>query len=160
MTPSTSTHSVRTDIRYVPASEATYVDERSHWVEIDRSARGEDPLAGFEEYDFSGWDGERAEPIQAATIRNARRFFDFLLTLPREGTAPNVSPGADGTIGFEWRPPSGGLKKLFVEIRPDDTVRAYWVYRDGQMEKRPPRLVQYAIYSLEHIIKEARQSGT
>ena len=68
------------------------------------------------------WDGFGAEPISSETIRAARRFKSLW---PRHIPIADIAPGADGTIGFEWR---SGLPSdrtvVLIEVGPGNTVKA------------------------------------
>lgn len=81
-----------------------------------------DQFSPYEDYDFAGWDGDEAEPILAATVRAARYFNN---SLPRDVTRPDVAPGVDGTIGFEWRLGRGESRvSIFVEVAAGNRIRA------------------------------------
>lgn len=120
-----------------------------------------DPFDGFDvEYSEPGWDGDDARPISAATLLSARRFHAFLSTVERDLPVPNIAPGPDGTIGFEWRLRNGVIKKLFVEIRDGDLMRAYWLRSGvGSIERQPLRSLNVAMYSLQSILSELSDAG-
>jgi hypothetical protein len=82
-----------------------------------------DEFSEFELYDISDWDGYGADPITASTIATARSFYRML---PRILPPPDIAPGADGTIGFEWRLGSKETYKLFfVDIGPGEYIAGY-----------------------------------
>lgn len=55
-----------------------------------------DPFDGYETLNFRGWDSYDAKPITPETIAIARAVADLLRG------QPDIAPGADGMIGFEW----------------------------------------------------------
>jgi hypothetical protein len=79
-------------------------------------------LDGYQEYAVSGWDGYNARAILPETLAAAR---SLVALLPQSVSRPSVAPGADGTIGFEWRYQSGHLRKLFIDVGPSEVVLAY-----------------------------------
>ncbi len=87
------------------------------------TARNVDPLAGYERYASANWDGHNADPVTRATLTAARR---FLRQLPDTLGAPDIAPGADGTIGLEWSFKDRPLRKLFIDIGPDSVWSGYW----------------------------------
>jgi hypothetical protein len=94
-----------------------------------------DLFAEYEAYNVPGWDGYDAEPVTNETVDTARRFRRLL---PRALRAPDIAPGADGTIGFEWRHgPRNHYKLIFVEIGPGDRVAARIVHEDGRIISFP-----------------------
>ena len=109
-----------------------------------------DEFSDYEAYDFAGWDGYLAVPIGAETLRAARRFKQLL---PRRVPKPDIAPGADGTIGFEWRsgPPSRRTV-TFIEIGPGDAVKALRVYPSAKSPatwpQRPVRVETLDFISL------------
>jgi hypothetical protein len=88
-----------------------------------------DPLEGYEQYSHGNWDGYDAEPITAETLQYARR---LLRPMPQTFGPPDIAPSADGSIGLEWVPEHGPLRKLFLDIGPGEEWRAYWNRRDGE----------------------------
>ena len=87
---------------------------------------GSDQFSDYEGYNFSDWDGFGAVAIAEETIHAARRFYSLL---PRRVPRPDIAPGADGTIGLEWRfGPSTGRTVTFIEIGPGDAVKAFRIY--------------------------------
>jgi hypothetical protein len=88
----------------------------------------------WEQYQVADWDGFGAEPISEATIAAAR---DLYGKLPPTYTAPEMAPGPDGTIGFEWVFEAGPVRKLFIDVGPDRVWSAYWRLADGRTGTRP-----------------------
>jgi hypothetical protein len=96
-----------------------------------------DPFFGWEEeYGAADWDGFGAEPISAETIAAARKFYSLL---PQEAATPEVAPGADGAIGFEWIFNEGPVRKLFVDVGPSTTWSAYCRLANGATGGFPRR---------------------
>jgi hypothetical protein len=95
-----------------------------------------DLFTEFEVYDVQNWDGEDAEPIIHETVEAARQFNQFL---PRELSPPDIAPGADGTIGFEWREgPRDHRTYVIVEVGPGDIIRARRISEAGQVSRFAP----------------------
>lgn len=63
----------------------------------------------------SGWDGYDAEPIENVTCQEAKRLVD-IIKVELMGRIHNVdiSPGADGSIIFEWRKGNYGILTISV----------------------------------------------
>jgi hypothetical protein len=97
------------------------------------SAQQSDQFSEYELYDISDWDSYDAAPITAETVNVARRFYN---SLPRSAGKPDIAPGNDGTIGFEWRsgPPSDRTI-IFIEVGPGNVIRASR-YRAGHPVQR------------------------
>jgi hypothetical protein len=145
--------------RYTPSSETTCVSVSST-MRTSASSGVWDPFEGFEdEYSEVGWDGFDAKPISPEVISAARRFFSWLAPYLRSGPKPDIAPGSDGTIGFEWRTRASTIRKLFVEIRPEGDLRAYWVRRDGKLEPQPIRSINFTKYNLEPLLNELTGEG-
>jgi hypothetical protein len=87
-----------------------------------------DPLRGYERYSVPNWDGYDAEPISAETISAAR---SFLKMLPTRLGSPDIAPGSDGTIGFEWIFEDQKTRKLFIDIGPGRVWSGYWRKNSG-----------------------------
>jgi hypothetical protein len=99
-----------------------------------------DLFTEFEVYDVPNWDGEDAEPITRETVEAARQFNQFL---PRELSPPDIAPGADGTIGFEWREgPRDHRTYIIVEVGPGDTIRARRISETGVVSRFAPVTAQ------------------
>ena len=71
-------------------------------------------LADYEAYAVENWDGYDALPITAETLHAAR---SILKSLPKTFDDPVCSPGADGSIVFEWLKDDGPLRKLFTSLQ-------------------------------------------
>jgi hypothetical protein len=99
---------------------------------LDISSRGKslEPLADYDAYAVDNWDGYDALPITPETLHGAR---SILKSLPKTFGDPVCSPGADGSIVFEWLKDDGPLRKLFVDIGPGRTWKAYWRLSNGQI---------------------------
>lgn len=95
------------------------------------SLRGDafEPLADYEEYAVDNWDGYDALPITAETLNAAR---SILKLLPKTFGDAACSPGADGSIVFEWLKEYGPFRKLFIDIGPGKTWKAYWRLTSGK----------------------------
>jgi hypothetical protein len=97
---------------------------------------GPNEFTEYESYNLPGWDGFDAQAISAETIHEAR---NFALLLPRELRSADIAPGADGTIGFEWRTGSGDQRVVtIVDIGPGDRVVARRLSSTG-------KTVEYAV---------------
>lgn len=95
-----------------------------------------DSFTEFESYEMPNWDGNDAAPITKETISGARR---FNLSLPRELPPADLAPGADGTIGLEWRHgPPESRRFVIVEIGPGDLVVAKKIAENGAVSKLAP----------------------
>jgi hypothetical protein len=88
-----------------------------------------EPLADYDAYAVDNWDGYDALPITAETLHAAR---SILKSLPKTFGDPVCSPGADGSIVFEWLKDDGPLRKLFADIGPGRTWKAYWRLANGK----------------------------
>jgi hypothetical protein len=86
-------------------------------------------LADYDAYAVDNWDGYEARPITSETVRAART---ILRSLHKTFGDPVSSPGADGSIVFEWLREYGPLRKLFVDIGPGRTWKAYWRLAGGK----------------------------
>ena len=53
----------------------------------------------YEETRVFGWDGMTAAPIEELAVTKA---FEFIDTFPRDIPMPELAPGPDGNIHFEW----------------------------------------------------------
>jgi hypothetical protein len=101
---------------------------------IYRRTPNVDQFTEYESY-RENWDGYGADPIAMETVDAARQFWRLL---PREIRAPDVAPGADGTIGFEWREGGRGNRKIVVvEIGPGASVTARVAHPNGNIEILP-----------------------
>jgi hypothetical protein len=97
-----------------------------------------DPLEGYEKYAEEDWDGYDALPITAETLHAAR---SILKSLPKTFGDPVCSPGADGSLVFEWLKDDGPLRKLFIDIGPGRTWKAYWRLASGKTGTIPRKRV-------------------
>jgi hypothetical protein len=96
----------------------------------------DDEFSEFEAYGVPNWDGYHAAPISKDTVDAARRFNS---QIPRSDRMPDVAPGADGTIGFEWRfGPSDSRDFVLVDIGPGDRVTGRKIFADGRVETAGP----------------------
>jgi len=86
-------------------------------------------LAGYDRYCIPNWDGDQAEPILQETVEATR---SLLHVLPSNFGEPDIAPAADGTIGLEWIPDTGPLRKLFIDVGPKTIWRAYWKFANGE----------------------------
>ena len=92
-------------------------------------------LLGYDRYAVPNWDGYDADPITAETLSAARK---FMTMLPATLGKPDIAPGADGTIGFEWILASGPLRKLFIDIGPGGIWSGYWRRSSGAKQSIKP----------------------
>jgi hypothetical protein len=95
-------------------------------------------LADYDAYAVDNWDGYEAQPITGETLYAART---ILRSLPRTFGDPVSSPGADGSIVFEWLREYGPLRKLFIDIGPGRTWKAYWRLASGKIGTIPRKAV-------------------
>jgi hypothetical protein len=79
-----------------------------------------DRFTEYEAYHVPSWDGYGAEPILPETVRAARSLSRLL---PPEAPEPDIAPGGDGTIGFEWYS-SIGREWILVDVGPGELVKA------------------------------------
>jgi hypothetical protein len=98
-----------------------------------------EPLPGYEAYSVENWDGYDASPITPETLAAARA---ILKALPKKAFGePECSPGADGSIGLEWIMDRGPVRKLFIDIGPGRTWKAYWRFANGQTDTIPRKRI-------------------
>lgn len=97
-----------------------------------------DPLEGYERYAEADWDCYGAEPISRETVEVARQFLDML---PDTLGKPHISPGSDGTIGFEWVSTDGPLRKLYIDVGPGRVWGGYWRRASGERRTILPKSV-------------------
>jgi len=114
------------------------------WVQRLKNVRGvgatryklssvSDEFDEYEMYDFPDWDGYGGEPISHDTVQAAR---SFKRLLPMDTPPPDIAPGGDGTIGFEWRSGSPENRSLIlVDVGPGDLVTARRVDESGRIER-------------------------
>jgi hypothetical protein len=88
-----------------------------------------DEFSEYETYSMPNWDGYDAEPILPETVRAARSLNRLL---PREAPEPDIAPGGDGTIGFEWY--SAAEKRwTLVDVGPGELIKARRMYDTGRV---------------------------
>jgi hypothetical protein len=97
-----------------------------------------DPLAGYERYAEPNWDCYGAKPITAQTVEVARQ---LLHVLPDTFGEPRISPGSDGTIGFEWVSTDGPFRKLYIDVGPGRVWGGYWRRASGERHTISPKPV-------------------
>jgi hypothetical protein len=115
------------------------------------STRTTDEFSAYEDYDFPDWDGSNAAPITLETVNAARRLRNLL---PRSVPSPDIAPGGDGTIGFEWR---SGQEITFIEVGPGKTVKASRFFPNRPPETWPQKLIPFGIHSLLHTLFPANE---
>lgn len=105
-----------------------------------------DEFTVFESYDIDDWDGYGAKPITSDTVKAARAFkrlFD------QETPQPDIAPGADGTIGFEWRfGIPNGEHRILIDVGPGGRVFARRLDPQGNLVAFPPTRVETAAKQL------------
>jgi hypothetical protein len=108
-------------------------------------APGLDQFSEFEMYDIDDWDGYGAKPITRETVVTARRFRRLL---PRYAGTPDIAPGADGTIGFEWRSgPDTDRTILIVDVGPGDTIKAVRIRAGRTVESWPSKPLESSVFA-------------
>ncbi len=120
----------------------------SNGYNLDMPVLLDGPLAGYEAYAQSNWDGYDAEPIMPETL-SAARF--FLSMLPKTLGEPDIAPGADGTIGLEWSFSDRPLRKLFIDIGPGTVWGGYWRRANGETQIIPATPI---VSDTKHALKE------
>ena len=127
-------------VRYSAGSFSTNpaVGKFSGYFDNDIWAPIPETLFGYERYSVPNWDGYGADPITAETLTAAR---SLMRMLPSTFGAPDVAPGADGTIGLEWISSSGPLKKLYIDIGPGKIWSGYWRRANGEKQSLKPAAV-------------------
>jgi hypothetical protein len=93
-----------------------------------------DPFDGYAVYERADWDGYGAEPISKETVRAARK---ILTLLPKHFPNPDIAPGADGGVGFEWVFQNSSIRKIFIDVGPGKTWSAYWRLSSGEKGNVP-----------------------
>jgi hypothetical protein len=116
-----------------------------------------DPFEGFEQYSEPNWDGFDALPILSRTIADARKLYRFIEPDLRRLKRPNIAPGSDGNIGFEWYYRGGEIKKIFIEVQPQGKVRGYCVRASGAIEKLRPTDLDLALPIVGRLLSELAQ---
>ena len=87
---------------------------------LQHDARKAAELPDFEQYNFPNWNGVNAEAIKPRTLKCARAALAMLYDLSNAEMSP--APGADGSIGIEWRWPNG--RELWIDFNDDESVVA------------------------------------
>jgi hypothetical protein len=113
-----------------------------------------DPFEGFEQYAQPNWDGFDALPVLPETVSSARKLYRSIEPELRKLKRPNIAPGSDGTVGFEWHYRGGEIKKLFIEVQPQKKVRVYWVRSNGAIERFDRSDLVSALPSVQRILSE------
>ncbi|MBR0848328.1 hypothetical protein JQ543_11310 [Bradyrhizobium diazoefficiens] len=91
----------------------------------------DDGFTEYEAYSEPDWDGYGAKPITIETVRAARSFSRLL---PADGPQPDVAPGADGTIGFEWRfGPMPDREFVLIDVGPGTRIVARRISANGRV---------------------------
>jgi hypothetical protein len=93
-----------------------------------------DPFEGYESFEIPNWDGYDAHAVTKETVQAARRLLGLI---PRDFPDPDIAPGSDGGIGFEWVLENSSIRKLFVDIGPGATWSAYWRLASGAKGNSP-----------------------
>jgi hypothetical protein len=107
-----------------------------------------DEFAEYEQYNISGWDGYDAAPISKETVSIARRFNKLL---PVNVSRPDIAPGADGTIGFEWRfGPPENRTSVQIDVGPGDVIAARKLDQNANVDY----LRKIKISGAENLIKQ------
>jgi hypothetical protein len=105
-----------------------------------------DRFTDYEFYDVDDWDGYGALPISRETVESARQFF---LQIPRRFDYVDIAPGADGTIGFEWRFGTGNNRSfVLIDVGPGDVLSARKIDPRGKTTSFIPAQVGVGMESL------------
>ncbi|BBC00116.1 hypothetical protein [Bradyrhizobium elkanii] len=121
-------------------------------VPLPARTKASDPFEGFDLYAQPNWDGFDALPVLPETVATAKDLYRFIEPELRDLKRPNIAPGSDGTIGFEWHYRGAEIKKLFIEVQPGRQVRAYWVRSNGVIERLPRGDLANALPGLQRIL--------
>lgn len=122
------------NLNILPSGAAITTTGNGTYSPISRTTP--DNFTEFESYHIPDWDGDGAQPIARDTVEAARRFNQWL---PRRLSPADVAPGADGTIGFEWRYGTDGARTfIIVEIGPGDIVKARRISDSGVKSRFAP----------------------
>jgi hypothetical protein len=98
-----------------------------------------DEFSDYSGYETADWDGYGADPITPATVAAAR---SLQRLLDREIPAADIAPGADGTIGFEWRSGSSGSRtRIVFEVGPSERLVVRQIDPNGVEKKYGPTTV-------------------
>jgi len=93
-----------------------------------------DSFDGYESFETPNWDGYNAQSITKETVQAARRLLGLI---PGDFPEPDIAPGSDGGIGFEWVFENSSIRKLFIDIGPGATWSAYWRLASGARGNSP-----------------------
>jgi hypothetical protein len=135
------THADPTDlltIYYRSLSSSTEQELPFRTLDIFSRGNPSESLADYDAYAVDNWDGYDALPITTETLHAAR---SILKSLPKTFGDPVCSPGADGSIVFEWLKDDGPLRKLFIDIGPGRTWKAYWRLANGKIGSIPRKRI-------------------
>jgi hypothetical protein len=135
------THADPTDvwmIYYRSLSSSTEQELPFRTLDIFSRGNPSESLADYDAYAVDNWDGYDALPITNETLHAAR---SILKSLPKTFGDPVCSPGADGSIVFEWLKDDGPLRKLFIDIGPGRTWKAYWRLANGKIGSIPRKRI-------------------
>lgn len=125
---------------FFPASTTFYVYSHSTSFVLFDPAQPysvpSDPFEGYENFESPNWDGYDAQPVTKETVQAARRLLGLI---PRDFPDPDIAPGSDGGIGFEWVLENSSIRKLFIDIGPGATWSAYWRLASGAKGNSPRR---------------------
>ena len=116
-------------------------------------ARAKNCLSTYtQKYSMQNWDGYNADPINQATIDAAEL---ILANLPSAFGSPDIAPGADGSIGFEWIIEAGPLRKLYIDIGPGNFWSIYCRRSNGDSKTVSRKEVDHSLKSdLESLLAE------
>jgi hypothetical protein len=109
----------------------------------------DDSFDGYDNYEVADWDGYGAEAITRETVRAAREMLGFI---PKNFPEPEIAPGADGSIGFEWIPGDSSIRKLFIDVGPGSTWTAYWRLASGEKGSIPRQVIDSTTSRLVEIM--------
>ncbi len=116
--------------------------------------KANDPFEGFDSYAEANWDGIDAMPVLPETLATARALYRFIEPELRSVKKPNIAPGSDGTIGFEWHYRGAEIKKLFIEVQIGGQVRAYWVRSNGNIDRQPRSDLSTALPAIRRVLSD------
>ena len=92
------------------------------------------PLRVMKAFEIANWDGYDAHAVTKETVQAARRLLGLI---PRDFPDPDIAPGSDGGIGFEWVLENSSIRKLFIDVGPGATWSAYWRLASGARGNSP-----------------------
>jgi hypothetical protein len=98
-----------------------------------------DEFSEYVDYAVPDWDGYGANPITTETVAAARALKRLFIS---EVPPADIAPGADGTIGFEWRSGSATARtRIIFEVGPGDRLIARQIDPSGSEQAYPPTTV-------------------